>query len=145
MSLQKFYRKSIAGALTASLIFAVPVVASAQESISTASVSNATETRERPSRTNSIERVPVEQVQIKQNSGTPEAEEQGKISAIIKAALAALKKINKGWCNKVVSKAKEGKDAFVNWWDASVPAWIKNLFSGIAASAIWEFISTYIL
>jgi len=106
MSLQKFYRKSIAGALTASLIFAVPVVASAQESISTASVSNATETRERPSRTNSIERVPVEQVQIKQNSGTPEAEEQGKIPAIIKAALAALKKINKGWYNKVVSKAK---------------------------------------
>ncbi|MBK4137883.1 hypothetical protein [Corynebacterium macginleyi] len=95
MKLQKFYRKSIAGALTASLIIGVPAVASAQESTPTASVSNVTEVQERPSRVNSIERAPVEQVQLKQNSGTPDAEAQGKISAAIKAALAALKRINK--------------------------------------------------
>ncbi|MBK4168267.1 hypothetical protein GWO61_08420 [Corynebacterium macginleyi] len=145
MKLQKFYRKSIAGVLTASLIIGVPAVASAQESTPTTSVSNVAEAQERPSRVNSIERVPVKQVQLKQNSGTPDAEAYGKISAAVKAALAALKKINKGWYDKVVSKATEGKTAFVNWWNASVPGWVKALFGNIAASAIWEVISTYLL
>lgn len=145
MSIQTIYRKAITGALTASLVVSIPAIATAQETPVSGSSSGTAVVQESPVREVSAERVPVEQVQIDPNPGTPEAEAQGKISKLIKAGLELLKKINKGWYDTVVSKATQGKVAFTTWWDASVPAWIKNLFGGIAASAIWQFIYDYIL
>ena len=57
----------------------------------------------------------------------------------------ALKRVNKSWYDNIVNKAKEGKDAFLTWWDASVPGWVKALFGNVAAAAIWDFISTFLL
>lgn len=54
---------------------------------------------------------PIEQVQIESGQGSAEAEEQGKIKLAIKSDLEALKRINKGWYDKVISKSKEGKAA----------------------------------
>lgn len=60
------------------------------------------------------------------------------IRIAVKAAMAALKKTSKSWYNAIISKVKAGKTAFVNWWNKSVPSWVKNLFGGVSAAAIYD-------
>ncbi|MER0093555.1 hypothetical protein, partial [Corynebacterium sp. KPL2838] len=133
---KKISRKLLAASVTLSLALSGTAVAAAQPTQSRAATVSTAQT---PATSPSINTSPAP------STAPSTVEEQGKITAIIKAGMKALKKINKSWYDKIISKAREGKATFVAWWDASVPGWIKTLMGGVTSSAIWEFISTYLL
>lgn len=58
----------------------------------------------------------------------------------VKAALEVLKRTSTTWYNNVIRYVNNGKTAFVNWWNTSVPGWVKTLFGGVSASAIYDAI-----
>ncbi|WP_144793091.1 hypothetical protein [Corynebacterium singulare] len=140
MAIQKRSRKYLSIVAAASIVASGSAVASAQESTPYRTPARFADSIHTTSNVPSIE-----QVQIEPENGSTEAEEQGKIKTVIKAGLEALKRINKGWYDKVISKSKEGKATFVSWWDKHVPESVRDLFIGISASAIWQFINDYLL
>ncbi len=62
------------------------------------------------------------------------------IRLAVKAALAAVKRTSVSTYNTIIGYVLRGKTAFVNWWNTSVPGWVKGLFGGISASAIYDAI-----
>lgn len=44
----------------------------------------------------------------------------------VRAGLAALKYANPGWYNAIRGQVNNGRAVFVQWWDYSVPSWVKN-------------------
>lgn len=58
----------------------------------------------------------------------------------VQAGLRILKATSKSWYNNVMSYVSKGKTVFVNWWNNSVPGWIKNMFGGVSAAAIYDAI-----
>jgi hypothetical protein len=62
------------------------------------------------------------------------------IRLAVKAALAAVKRTSVSTYNTIIGYVLRGRTAFVNWWNTSVPTWVKNLFGGISAAAIYDAI-----
>ncbi len=58
---------------------------------------------------------------------------------VIRAVIAAIKSVPKLW-NAAVNAAKAGYTAFKNWWQNSVPQWIKNLVTGVTIYDIYTAI-----
>ncbi|GIG35896.1 hypothetical protein [Cellulomonas pakistanensis] len=58
----------------------------------------------------------------------------------VKAALEVVKRTSTTWYNNIIRYVNNGRTAFVNWWNTSVPGWVKTLFGGVSASAIYDAI-----
>lgn len=56
----------------------------------------------------------------------------------IKVALQVLKKTSKSTYNAIYRYVALGKSAFIKWWNTSVPRWVKDIFGGVSAAAIYD-------
>ncbi|GAA1114288.1 hypothetical protein [Arthrobacter flavus] len=60
----------------------------------------------------------------------------------VKAGMAVLKKTNVRWYNAIRAQLGKGRTAFVNWWNNSVPASVKNTLyavtGGLSGNALYD-------
>jgi len=56
----------------------------------------------------------------------------------VRVAMETLKRTSKTWYNAIVRQVVNGRTTFVNWWNNSVPGWVKNIFGGVSAAAIYD-------
>ncbi len=60
----------------------------------------------------------------------------------IRAGMEALKRFNRTWYNAIRSQLNNGRTAFVNWWNNSVPTQIKNIVygttGGLSGNALYD-------
>lgn len=80
--------------------------------------------------------------------GNPVGDRTGTASAVrptavwirvsVKAAVEVIKKTSPALWKSMQSYVLKGREAFVKWWDSSVPQWAKNLLGGVSAAGVYD-------
>ncbi|GGJ73846.1 hypothetical protein ACT3UD_17440 [Glutamicibacter sp. 287] len=64
------------------------------------------------------------------------------IRLAVKAGMQVLKRTNVKWYNAIRSQLNKGRTVFVNWWNTSVPANVKNVLyvttGGLSGNALYD-------